>query len=389
MTLRRAVVPVTRALTRSLVRSRTRGWEAQTRLFVVGDRGGWSVDEDAATLAATARRLGVDVAPAGWARFVEQQVVFHTSQFEAVLPHWLNSRHRLGVAYLHGRPGTPTAPEFDRCFDALRRWPGRFERIQVTHEEMHEVVLSAGVDPARIFRIPIGIDLGRFPFGTDQARGQARAALGLPAEAFVVGSFQKDGVGWGEGLEPKLIKGPDVLVAVLAQLSRVVPNLVALLTGPARGYVRKELDLHSIRYRHVFARSHDELARAYRALDLYVVTSRQEGGPKAVLEAMATGVPLVTTRVGQAQELVEHDRNGMLADVDDVEAIAGWAARLAEDAALRGRLRAAGRQTAETFAVDRLDDRWEALFRGFVRFPQGATNGSPTRATSTKRTAAP
>ena len=377
MTLRRAVVPASRALTRGLVRARTRGWQPATRLFVVGDRGGWSVDEDAENLAATARHLGVDVAPARWARFVERQVVFHTSQFEAVLPHWLDSAHRLGVAYLHGRPGTPGAPEFDRCFDALRRSPGRFERIQVTHGEMHELVLSAGVDPASVFRIPIGIDLARFPVGGDEARVQARAALGLPADAFVVGSFQKDGVGWGEGLEPKLIKGPDALVAVLAQLSQVVPELVALLTGPARGYVRGELDRHGIRYRHVLARSHDELARAYHALDLYAVTSRQEGGPKAVLEAMATGVPLVTTRVGQAQELVEHGRNGLLADVDDVDAIAGWAARIGEDAALRDGLRAAGRETAEAFAQDALDDRWEALFRGFVALPHQAANGSP------------
>ena len=103
-----------------------------------------------------------------------------------------------------------------------------------------------------------------------------------------------------------------------------------LLTGPARGYVRRELERLGIPYRHVSARSRDELARAYHALDVYLVASRQEGGPKAVLEAMAAGVPLVSTRVGQAQELVEHGIDGWLVDVEDAEGLAEWAVPCAE-----------------------------------------------------------
>ena len=52
------------------------------------------------------------------------------------------------------------------------------------------------------------------------SRAAARAELGLPADAFVVGSFQKDGVGWGEGDEPKAIKGPDVLLDALVACAR-------------------------------------------------------------------------------------------------------------------------------------------------------------------------
>ncbi len=51
-----------------------------------------------------------------------------------------------------------------------------------------------------------------------------------------------------------------------------------------------------------------------------MIASRQEGGPKAALEAMATGVPLVTTRVGQAADLVEDGANGWMVEVEDVEA---------------------------------------------------------------------
>ncbi|MEP6892961.1 MAG: hypothetical protein ABI927_04185, partial [Gaiellaceae bacterium] len=258
----RAYGPPARAAARGLVRARTLLWPPATRLFVVGDGGGWSVDEDAAHISATAARLGIEVEPSRWARFVEHQAVFHTSQFEAVLPRWLDSSNWLGVSYLHGRPGTPGMPEFDRCFDTLRGRPERFARIQVTHAEMHDLMLSAGVERERIFRIPLGIDIERFPLGDAVSRARAREALGLPASAFVVGSFQKDGVGWGEGLEPKLIKGPDALVAAVERLQAVVPELVVLLSGPARGYVRREFEQRGIPYRHVVAHSRDEVARA-------------------------------------------------------------------------------------------------------------------------------
>jgi len=360
-----AASPVRLAL-RGLVGARSLTWAPCSRLFVVGDRGGWSVDEDAAHLAAAARRLGYEVGPQGWARFGGRQAVFHTSHFEAFQPRWLESSHRLGTAYLHGRPNTPGMPEFDDAFAALRRHAGRLARVQVTHDEMYELVLSAGVEPSRIFRIPIGIDLEHFPLGDADARARARETLGLPASAFVAGSFQKDGVGWGEGLEPKLIKGPDVLVAALERLRGLVPELVVLLTGPARGYVLSELERLGIPYRHVVAGPRAELARAYHALDVYLVTSRQEGGPKGVLESMATGVPLVTTSVGQAPQLVEHERNGLLVDVEDADAIAGSAARVRDDAALVAALRAAGRTTAEANAYEHLDGLWAALLDRFV-----------------------
>jgi glycosyltransferase involved in cell wall biosynthesis len=369
--MRTTLAPPARAVLRGVVRAGTASWRPRSRLFVVGDRGGWSVDEDADNLAATARRVGVRVGPVSWARFAEDQIVFHTSQFEAILPRWLDSSHGLGVAYLHGRPGTPGMPEFDRCFDTLRARVDRFDRVQVTHAEMHELALEAGVPSERVFRIPLGVDLGHFPLGDQATRAEARHTLGLPASAFVVGSFQKDGVGWGEGLEPKLIKGPDILVAVLERLHESTPELAVLLTGPARGYVRKALEAHGIPHHHLMAGSRPELARAYHALDAYLVTSRQEGGPKAVLESMAAGVPLVTTKVGQAAEIVLSGHNGLLVDVDDTDALVAAVQALHSGDALRSALRTAGRDTAETYANERLDARWAALFDGFGRLLAG------------------
>jgi glycosyltransferase involved in cell wall biosynthesis len=324
------------------------------------------VDEDAAHLEAAAGRLGYRVGPTGWARFCERQAVFLTSHFEALGAFWPETSHELGTAYLHGRPGTPGYPEFDTAYEALRRDPERLARIQVTHEEMHELVLSTGVPAERVFRIPIGIDLERFPLVDGERRAAARRALGLGDGAFVVGSFQKDGIGWGEGLEPKLIKGPDVLVNALEAVHARVPDFVVVLTGPARGYVRRELERVGVPFLHTVADSRAELARAYHALDVYVVPSRQEGGPKGVLEALAAGVPLVSTRVGQAPEIVASGHDGLLVEVEDAEAIADAVTRLHDERGLARSLTDAGRATAERYAHERLDAAWAALLEGFV-----------------------
>jgi glycosyltransferase involved in cell wall biosynthesis len=325
------------------------------RLFVVGDRLGWSIDDDRTRLVATARRLGYGVGSNVLLRFMRRQAVFQHNHFNALQPRWLESSHRLGLSYFHGRPGTPGYPEFDHAYEALRAHATRVDRVQVTHAEMHELVVGAGVPAERVLKIPIGIDLEHFPLGAPREQ-----------ERFVLGSFVKDGVGMAEGLEPKLLKGPDTFVAVVARVRERVPNLSVLLTGPARGYVRRGLDELGVPYRHVLATTRSELGGAYRDVDACLVTSRQEGGPKSVLEAMASGVPVVSTRVGQAAELIADGENGLLADVDDVEALAAALQRVHDDASLSERLRVAGRSTAEAHAEERLDPLWAQLLEGFV-----------------------
>jgi glycosyltransferase involved in cell wall biosynthesis len=365
--LRRLARAPSRVVLGAYVPARTVAWPRASRLFVVGDELGWSIDDDAQRLTATARRLGYTVAPPAWARFTRDQAVFLHDHFGALRPRWLDSSHRLGLSYFHGRPGTEGYPEFDDAYERLRRYADRVDRVQVTHAEMHELVTEAGVDASKIFRIPIGIQIERFPLVDPPLRADVRAELGLPVTAFVIGSFQKDGVGWGGGLQAKEVKGPDVFVTTLARLRETIPELFVLLTGPARGYVRRELERIGVPYEHVLLTSRDELASAYHALDVYLVTSRQEGGPKASFEALAAGVPLVTTRVGQAQELLADDVDALFADVDDVEALAAAVHRVYEDVTLAARLRTAGRTKAEAFSEERLDPRWSELLSGFVR----------------------
>ena len=82
---------------------------------------------------------------------------------------------------------------------------------------------------------------------------------------------------------------------------------------------------------------------------------------------MATGVPLVTTRVGQAADLVRHGENGFLLEVDDAEGIADWAGHVAEASEEDlAKLATAGRVTAAACSYDALAPRWQALLTGFV-----------------------
>jgi glycosyltransferase involved in cell wall biosynthesis len=81
---------------------------------------------------------------------------------------------------------------------------------------------------------------------------------------------------------------------------------------------------------------------------------------------MASGVPLVTTRVGQATDLVEHGRNAWMVDVDDVDGLVHHAqVALGADGARRAVV-TAGRATAEANAYERQDPLWRSFFDGIV-----------------------
>jgi glycosyltransferase involved in cell wall biosynthesis len=368
--VRRAGAPIGRPLRRAAIGLRTRGWPAHSCLVVAQEGADWVLAYEARQLRRIAAGLGVSIGPESWASGVRGQSIFHESQFTLLLHEFERRGNNLGFAYFHGRPGTAGMPEFDACYRMLQRRHAEIDRVQVTNEPMAEVVLSTGIDHEKVHRIPIGVDLATFRPGTASTRAKARSALGIPESAFVVGSFQKDGVGWGEGLEPKLIKGPDVLVAAVERLRERVPELWVLLTGPSRGYVMAALDRVGVPYRHWYLPNVESVATAYEAIDLCVVASREEGGPKAVLESMAVGVPLVTTRVGQAVELVRHGENGWMVDAEDVDGLVEWSTHVA--GAPRDDLdavRRAGLATAERNSYEALTPRWRALLDGFVRIP--------------------
>lgn len=356
-----------KGLAKNVIKAASWNWRPYSRLILYGDDVGWSLDWDMRELANISRRLGVKVARPLWKHAAQPQSIFYASQFFLNSDDWLNLLpHRIGFSYFHGLPQTGDE-DFDGVYRALQKHHEKISRIQVSHTEMHNAILQTGIDPAKVFLIPIGINTGFFPFRSVEMKKNARAELGIPQSAFVVGSFQKDGVGWGDGMEPKLIKGPDVFVDVMKRLKHDVPELFVLLSGPARGFVKKGLEEAGIPYWHGYLKSYPDIAMMFQALDLYVVASRQEGGPKAVLESMSSGVPLVTTRVGQAMDLVKHGENSFLTDVEDVDALASYALQVyrSSPADLQPML-AAGRKTAEANSYESQISLWAEFMKGFV-----------------------
>jgi glycosyltransferase involved in cell wall biosynthesis len=347
------------------VASRSIVWQPYSRLFLVGDGAAWALSEDMRALQRLARELGVRVASLRRPLLVKRQAVFHASHFALLEPSTFDGQHRIALAYFHGRPSTQQ-PVFTECFSQLRRRHKDVCRVQVSHTAMRDLILESGIAPDKVFLIPIGITIGAFPLASPDSRTRARQALGIPSSATVVGSFQKDGVGWVEGLEPKLVKGPDVFLDVIARLREQASDLFVLLSGPARGYVKAGLERLGVPYRHVYVAQYREMSALYHALDVYLVTSREEGGPKAVLESMASGVPLVSTRVGQATDLIRHGWNGWLAESGDVDALAAAAIEALERRSRLSDLIARARQTAAQHTYDAQLPLWRRFFQGFV-----------------------
>jgi len=341
-------------------------WPHYSRLFLVSDSAPWVISWEIKEVAAIAQRIGIQVADVHWLPVVKNQAVFYGSHFALLEENSLNQHRRVGGAYFHGRPGTGVE-EFDRAYRRLCEVHHMIHRIQVSHSEMRDIVMGSGISPEKVFLIPIGINLSHFSMQTGGSRRGARERFGIPQSAVVVGSFQKDGVGWGDGMEPKMIKGADIFLRTIELLKQKVSELFVLLSGPARGYVKAGLECLGVPYRHVFLKYYPEVGRLFHALDVYIVSSRQEGGPKAVLESMASGVPIVTTRVGQAMDLVRHGENGWMVDVDDAEALAHWAEYVIQHHPSLADVVRNGRQTAEANSYESQIPLWRNFMDGFVK----------------------
>jgi glycosyltransferase involved in cell wall biosynthesis len=241
----------------------------------------------------------------------------------------MSPKNRYAVSFFHGKP--EDGPEVARHIEQFLDSVPRLSRIVVSAGVVEQRLLSWGVPAEKIVRIPIGVDTRLFVPPSAEQRAAARQALGFAEDAVVIGSFQKDGVGWGDGMEPKLIKGPDVFLDTVARLRETLPVAV-LLTGPARGYVKQGLERLGIPYAHTYVKAYKDLVGCYHALDLYLVTSREEGGPMGLMEGMASGVPVVSTPVGMGPDLLVDGVSGGLTEaVDPAQLAASALAVLGQD----------------------------------------------------------
>lgn len=333
-------------------------------LYIVGDSANWVLDYESRELQKIAECLKIKTFIAT-DKFISKQCIHYTSHFALLLPYVYQKNNRIAVDYFHGLPYKGGV--FSDIYGALKSNHEKIHRVRVSHSQIEGIVLESGIGSSKVYRIPIGIDTELFSFKSTERQYLMRKMLGIPQEAVVIGSFQKDGNGWGEGFEPKRIKGPDIFLKALSILKERIKNIFVLLTGPARGFVKKGLADLGIPYTHHFIKKYSQISNYYDTIDLYLVTSREEGGPKAVLESMSSGVPLVTTRVGQAMDLVMHKKNAWITEVDDYEGIAEWAFYvLSHPSEVRDVLYHA-RKTAEMNSYISQIPLWKQYFEGFLQ----------------------
>jgi glycosyltransferase involved in cell wall biosynthesis len=106
----------------------------------------------------------------------------------------------------------------------------------------------------------------------------------------------------------------------------------------------------------------EEMVQVYAAHDVFVFPSLVEGMPLTLLEAMATGMPVVTTNTSGMADVVEDDVNGLLVPAADAESLAAGIARLCESADLRQRLGLAGQETIRRYTWARIAERMEKVY---------------------------
>jgi glycosyltransferase involved in cell wall biosynthesis len=181
--------------------------------------------------------------------------------------------------------------------------------------------------------------------------------LRLPKDKLIIGSFQKDGQGWGEGNDPKLEKGPDVFCDTVEQIAHKYPVHV-LLTGPARGYVKKRLQDAGISFTHDYLKEYKNIIEYYQALDLYIVSSREEGGPMAILECMASGIPFVTTPVGMVPDIIKDRYNGLVTTSVNSAELAQKACELVESSNLKEQIIQNGLIVVKDYDWDKISQRY-------------------------------
>lgn len=129
----------------------------------------------------------------------------------------------------------------------------------------------------------------------------------LDNDNYIVGSFQRDTMGKNKCMLPKLSKGPDILLKVVQAMKMERPNIVVLLTGRRRNYIMRELDSANIKYVYYEMVTVSELNELYNCLDLYIVSSRVEGGPRSIMECGLIKVPIISTDVGISQYILPNE----------------------------------------------------------------------------------
>jgi len=124
----------------------------------------------------------------------------------------------------------------------------------------------------------------------------------IPEDRYIIGSFQRDTEG-KDRASPKLSKGPDRFFEIVKKMGEE-RKIFVLLAGYRRQYIIKLLEKYKIEYIYYEKVSFEELNELYNCLDLYIVSSRVEGGPQSIFECGLSKTPIISTDVGIAKKVL-------------------------------------------------------------------------------------
>ena len=134
-------------------------------------------------------------------------------------------------------------------------------------------------------------------------------------DSFLIGSFQRDTEG-SDLVSPKLSKGPDIFLEVVNHYKKKLNNIEVILSGKRRNYIINKLEENNIEFSYFEMVDFKTLNELYNCLNLYVVSSRVEGGPQSIMECASSMTPLISTDVGIASEILS---NRSIYNIDNLE----------------------------------------------------------------------
>ena len=299
----------------------SREWKPYSKIILKKENSSWVLDEIYQELCVFLNSIDKRLIDARYLHNSKNQILYNLSKYD-VLKNIHTYNHKVYFPYFHGKP--ESNEEFQLLINVIKKYHYKIAGIQVPNSLSENIILETGIEKNKVFKIPISIDLNKFKNIDVEDKFFLRNRFEIPKNAFVIGSFQKDGQGWETGSSPKMIKGPDILIKSLTKLKYEIENLFVLLVGPSRGYVIRELKNLKIPFKHVVLADHRDIYKYYKMLDLYMITSREEGGPRALFETMICSIPVVTTNVGMAADLVKHNVHGWKVESEDVEGLIFW-----------------------------------------------------------------
>ncbi len=226
--------------------------------------------------------------------------------------------------------------------------------VAVSEDIARGLCQAVGIRPNRIRIIYNGIETDLF-HPNQKTREQIRRELQVTDEQSVIGTIGN--------LYP--VKGHTYLVRAAAAVTQVFPESVFIIAG--RGQLLEGLQTEARELgveKHIrFLGFREDVPALLQAMDIFVLPSLSEGLPLSALEAMASGKPVVATRVGGVPEVVADSETGFLVAPEDADGLAEKLVCLLKAPFLAQQLGAAGRERVkERFSLDRMEKEYEELY---------------------------